>query len=71
MLGATELALGFLLHAILLADDWQVLADEDLDCVIDFIVVFVVFGIEAEVQLLRVNVLIMLQQLALGLEDCS
>lgn len=71
MLGATELALGFLLHAILLADDWQVLSDEDLDCVIDFIVVFVVFGIEAEVQLLRVNVLIMLQQLALGLEDCS
>jgi len=63
--------LGFLLHAILLADDWQVLSDEDLDCVIDFIVVFVVFGIEAEVQLLRVNVLIMLQQLALGLEDCS
>lgn len=71
MLGATELALGFLLHAILLADDWQVLSDEDLDCVIDFIVVLVVFGIEAEVQLLRVNVLIMLQQLALGLEDCS
>jgi hypothetical protein len=71
MLGATELALGFLLHAILLADDWQVLSDEDLDCVIDFIVVFVVFGIEAEVQLLRVNVLIMLQQLALGLEDGS
>lgn len=61
MLGATELALGLLLHSVLLADDRKVLSDEDLDRVVDFIVVLFVFGVETKVQLLRVDVLIALQ----------